>query len=107
MGKVRVFIHWTSEITSWAPVYRKIERGNKLLMNAIFIALLYRPVSGFMPKRAAQRGPDAGEISAMMVTRRPVGITAAACIIASTWICAKSFWFLRPGDELLSFRSSK
>lgn len=25
--------------------------------------------------------------------------------IASTWICTKSFWFLRPTDELLSFRS--
>lgn len=25
--------------------------------------------------------------------------------IASTWICTKSFWFLRPMDELLSFRS--
>lgn len=25
--------------------------------------------------------------------------------IASTWICTKSFWFLRPMDELLSFKS--
>lgn len=25
--------------------------------------------------------------------------------IASTWICTKSFWFLRPMDELLSFGS--
>lgn len=25
--------------------------------------------------------------------------------IAATWICTKSFWFLRPTDELLSFRS--
>ena len=25
--------------------------------------------------------------------------------IAATWICTKSFWFLRPADELLSFRS--
>lgn len=27
--------------------------------------------------------------------------------IASTWICTKSFWFLRPTDELLSFRSPR
>lgn len=26
-------------------------------------------------------------------------------VIASTWICTKSFWFLRPTDELLSFKS--
>lgn len=29
-----------------------------------------------------------------------------AVYIAATWICTKSFWFLRPMDELLSFRSS-
>ena len=27
--------------------------------------------------------------------------------IAATWICTKSFWFLRPTDELLSFRSGE
>lgn len=30
---------------------------------------------------------------------------SGAGFIAATWICTKSFWFLRPGDELLSFRS--
>lgn len=28
-------------------------------------------------------------------------------ILASTWICTKSFWFLRPTDELLSFESAR
>lgn len=32
-------------------------------------------------------------------------ISEVGCI-AATWICTKSFWFLRPTDELLSFRSS-
>lgn len=27
--------------------------------------------------------------------------------IAFTWICTKSFWFLRPTDELLSFKSAR
>lgn len=27
--------------------------------------------------------------------------------IAATWICTKDFWFLRPMDELLSFRSGE
>lgn len=31
-------------------------------------------------------------------------ISDVGCI-AATWICTKSFWFLRPTDELLSFRS--
>lgn len=31
-------------------------------------------------------------------------ISEVGCI-AATWICTKSFWFLRPMDELLSFRS--
>lgn len=31
-------------------------------------------------------------------------IKVVGCI-ASTWICTKSFWFLRPTDELLSFGS--
>lgn len=34
-------------------------------------------------------------------------ITRAVVCIAATWICTKSFWFLRPTDELLSFRSGK
>lgn len=31
-------------------------------------------------------------------------IMVVGCI-AFTWICTKSFWFLRPTDELLSFKS--
>lgn len=26
--------------------------------------------------------------------------------IAATWICTKNLWFLRPTDELLSYRSA-
>lgn len=32
-------------------------------------------------------------------------IVRAVRLIASAWICTKSFWFLRPTDELLSFKS--
>lgn len=39
-----------------------------------------------------------------MMIRLEVIISAEGCI-AATWICTKSFWFLRPTDELLSFRS--
>lgn len=39
-----------------------------------------------------------------IIIRLDVIISAEGCI-AATWICTKSFWFLRPTDELLSFRS--
>lgn len=39
-----------------------------------------------------------------MMLRLVVIIRGVGCI-ATTWICTKSFWFLRPTDELLSFRS--
>ena len=39
-----------------------------------------------------------------MMIRLDVIISEVECI-AATWICTKSFWFLRPTDELLSFRS--
>lgn len=32
-------------------------------------------------------------------------VSVVGCI-ASTWSCTKSFWFLRPTDELLSFKSA-
>lgn len=32
-------------------------------------------------------------------------IIGVSNIVATTWICTKSFWFLRPMDELLSFNS--
>ncbi|MDG2555439.1 hypothetical protein P7M41_25940, partial [Vibrio parahaemolyticus] len=39
-----------------------------------------------------------------IMIRLEVIITEEVCI-ATTWSCTKSFWFLRPTDELLSFRS--
>lgn len=41
-----------------------------------------------------------------MSNRLEVYIKVVGCI-AATWSCTKSFWFLRPTDELLSFRSSR
>lgn len=44
-----------------------------------------------------------GQIRIVRVRRRVEVIMMF--IIAATWSCTKSFWFLRPTDELLSFRS--
>lgn len=42
--------------------------------------------------------------TAKIIIKLDVIASEAGCI-ATTWICTKSFWFLRPTDELLSFRS--
>lgn len=39
------------------------------------------------------------------MTMRLDDIMSEVGCIAATWSCTKSFWFLRPTDELLSFRS--
>ncbi len=41
-----------------------------------------------------------------MMSKLEAMVNAVGCI-AATWICTKSFWFLRPTDELLSFRSRR
>lgn len=46
-----------------------------------------------------------GNVSSEKITIRLVVIIKEVGCIAATWICTKSFWFLRPADELLSFRS--
>lgn len=40
-----------------------------------------------------------------IIKRDELKMSVVGCI-AATWICTKSFWFLRPMDELLSFRST-
>lgn len=46
-----------------------------------------------------------GEVSRIKMVIRREGIIRGEIGIATTWICTKSFWCLRPMDELLSFRS--
>lgn len=39
-----------------------------------------------------------------IIRRVELKMSVGECI-ASTWSCTKSFWFLRPTDGLLSFKS--
>lgn len=55
-----------------------------------------------MGERVVKRGY---ERSPKIMIRLDVIMIEVGCI-AATWICTKSFWFLRPTDELLSFRST-
>ena len=47
-----------------------------------------------------------GYSSIIKIRIRDEAIIRGVGCIATTWICTKSLWFLRPTDELLSFRSS-
>lgn len=105
MLKVSVFIQHQVVVMISAPWLRNRARGRRLTRNAIFTAV-------FTWSRAHPCSRGFGLIvvitgdtnSAKMIIRLEAIISAEGCI-AATWICTKSFWFLRPTDELLSFRS--
>lgn len=105
MSNVRVFIQLQLVITASAPSFRKRERGSRLTRKAILTAVFtcFKAQSGFW---------GLGDIvvrigcasRAKIIIRLVVMIRGVECI-AFTWSCTKSFWFLRPTDELLSFKS--
>lgn len=88
-----------------APSERKRKSGKRLTKKASFTAV-------FTCVRAQSGAEGLGErvVSTgyrrrpKIITRLDESIRGDGCI-AATWICTKSFWFLRPTDELLSFRS--
>lgn len=100
-----LFIHVQVVITVSAPSERKRKRGKRLTKKASLIAVL--------TLARAQPGVVGSGVNAVRsgYVRRPkMPIRLDVIIrgeggIAATWICTKSFWFLRPTDELLSFRS--
>lgn len=106
MSKVLVFIHCQVVTIVSAPSLRKMKSGSKLVKKAVFTAV-------FTWLRAQVWGVEFGEnvvakgkmSSAKMNRRLELRISVVGCI-AATWICTKSLWFLRPTDELLSFRSA-
>lgn len=89
------------------PSFKKRERGRRLIKKASFTAVLgcERDQSGLLG--AGSRVVKIGKINTIKITTwAEVRINAVEGIIGATaWICTKSFWFLRPTDALLSFRS--
>lgn len=92
-------------IIASAPSLRNKKRGRRLTKKASFTAVL-----GWESAQFCSRGLGLSVLSTgyanneKIITRLDVIIREVGCI-ATTWICTKSFWFLRPMDELLSFRS--
>lgn len=105
MSKVKVFIQVQLVIIVSAPSFINKKRGSRLTRNASFTAVLtcVRAQSGDCGR--GERVVSTGYTSREKIMTRLVDIIREVGCIAATWICTKSLWFLRPVDELLSFRS--
>lgn len=79
--------------------------GRRLIKNAVLTAVLTCVFahSGFCG--CGLSVVTRGSIRIIRTRISEDDIIRVAEFIASTWICTKSSWFLRPMDELLSFRS--
>lgn len=104
MSNVWVFIQCQFVIIPSVFRFRKIIRGRRLIKNAeltavlVFSASLDSCWSGFSVVIS-------GYTRIKKIRRSDECIINA--ILAFTWICTKSFWFLRPTDGLLSFESAR
>lgn len=106
MSNVWVFVHDQLVMIISVPSDRKINRGRRLIKNASLIAVFTcsrAHLGAFgLGERVDRRGYSR---SAKIMSKLEVIVISVGGCIAATWICTKSFWFLRPTDELLSFRS--
>lgn len=106
MSKDRVFIQFQLVIMTSAPSVRKIKSGKRLTKKASLTAFLTWDRAQFVLRGLGCMVDSTGYARiAKMMSRLDVIASEVGCI-ATTWICTKSFWFLRPTDELLSFSSS-
>lgn len=97
-----IFIQFQVVITFSVPWSKKIMRGMVLMKNAVLTAILTCFRAHSWSRGFGFSVIISGSTRTVRVRRRVVVIIFA---IAPTWSCTKSFWFLRPTDELLSFRS--
>lgn len=100
-----VFIQVQLVIIVSVPSLRKRQRGRMLVKKAHFTAVLTWVNAQLRGRGVGGKEERMGYISNKKIRIRLVVIMMEVRCIAATWICTKSFWFLRPTDELLSFRS--
>lgn len=90
-----------------APSFKNRARGSKLTRKAHFTAVFTWRRAHVIGRGLGLRVVRTGRNNSdKIIIREEVIIRDEACI-AATWSCTKSLWFLRPTDELLSFRSGK
>ncbi len=104
-SKVRVFIQFQLVIIVSAPSLRKRNSGRRLTKKASLTAVLTWVSAQFGSWGCGERVVSTGYARSVKIMIRLEVIISDVVCIAATWICTKSFWFLRPTDELLSFRS--
>lgn len=105
MSNIKVFIQVQSVIIVSAPSVRNKKRGRRLIKKASLTAVLT-----LVWAQSGDCGFGCSEVitgkrRVAKIIRRVEDIIIGVGCIAATWICTKSLWFLRPTDELLSYRS--
>ena len=97
MSKVSVFIQVQLVTMVSVPSFKKTNRGTRLTKNASFTAVFTWEVAQWGGTGFGLRVVRTGRARRVITKSREVVVTVMMCI-ASTWICTKSFWFLRPTD---------
>ena len=100
-----MFIQFQLVMIVSAPSFRYKNKGARLTKKAALTAVFTWVVAQAAFRGWGRKVVTRGKINSVKTTRRLEVISSAVGCIATTWICTKSFWFLRPTDELLSFRS--
>lgn len=106
ISKVRVFIQDQAVIIVSAPWSKNRKRGKRLMKKASLTAFLVFVRAQPVIRGVGERVVRTGNSRMRKIIIMQEGRRSAVEGIATTWSCTKSFWFLRPMDELLSFRSA-
>lgn len=97
-SKVWVFIQFQLVMTVSAPSFMNKNRGSRETRNASLTAFLGCIDTESVFSGLGNRVANTGYNNTSRITARLVDITSEGRYIAATWICTKSFWFLRPAD---------
>ena len=92
---------------SSVPLLRYIVRGSRLMKNAILTCITAISSGDLVLMDLCTKVINTGIIKTTKIRIIQQVMTIELAFIATTWSCTKSFWFLRPVDELLSFRSDR
>lgn len=105
ISNVRVLVQVQAVTIVSAPWSRKRKRGKRLVKNASLTAVLTFSTAQSGVCGVGERVVKTGYRRMRKTIKRHEDKRTGVTCIAATWSCTKSFWFLRPTDELLSFRS--
>lgn len=105
MSKVMVFIQVQLVTIVSRPSLRNRKRGRRLTKKASLTAVLTWERAQWGSWGRGERVVSRGYPSNVKIMIKLDVIISEVGCIAATWICTKNLWFLRPTDELLSYRS--